>query len=249
MGAPVIQLQGVTRIYASGENRVHALRGIDLEVAEGEMVAVMGASGSGKSTLMHILGCLDRPTGGRYLLHGQDVTRLTPDQLAYIRNRQIGFVFQSFNLIGNMTAWENVALPLIYAGVPRREMQARALTALRQVGLEGRENHLPSQLSGGQQQRVAIARALVNDPAIILADEPTGALDTRTSVEVMAIFQRLHRERGLTVVIVTHEPDIAAYCRRLVRVRDGLIVADEVIAQPRQAEKELAAVPAGEGKE
>ncbi|KYH30800.1 ABC transporter ATP-binding protein [Neomoorella mulderi] len=249
MGAPVIQLQGVTRVYAAGENRVQALRGIDLEVAAGEMVAIMGASGSGKSTLMHILGCLDRPTSGRYLLHGQDVSRLAPDQLAYIRNREIGFVFQSFNLIGNMTAWENVALPLIYAGVSRREMQARSLTALRQVGLEGREHHLPTQLSGGQQQRVAIARALVNEPAIILADEPTGALDTRTSVEVMAIFQRLHRERGLTVVIVTHEPDIAAYCRRLVRLRDGLIVADEVVEQPRQAEKELAALPAGEGKE
>ncbi|GEA14283.1 macrolide export ATP-binding/permease protein MacB [Moorella sp. E308F] len=248
MTTPVIQLQGVTRVYASGENRVHALRGIELEVNAGEMVAIMGASGSGKSTLMHILGCLDKPTGGRYLLHGQDVTGLTPDQLAYIRNRQIGFVFQSFNLIGNLTAWENVALPLIYAGVPRREMQARAIAALQQVGLEGREHHRPNQLSGGQQQRVAIARALVNDPAIILADEPTGALDTRTSVEVMAIFQELHREKGLTVVIVTHEPDIAAYCRRLVRVRDGQIVADEDIQQPRQAEQELAAQPAGEEK-
>jgi putative ABC transport system ATP-binding protein len=245
---PVIQLLGVTRVYVAGENRVQALRGIDLEVTAGEMVAIMGASGSGKSTLMHILGCLDSPTGGRYLLHGQDVTGLAPDRLAYIRNRQIGFVFQSFNLIGNMTAWENVALPLIYAGVSRREMQARALSALQQVGLEGREHHLPTQLSGGQQQRVAIARALVNEPAIILADEPTGALDTRTSVEVMAIFQRLHRERGLTVVIVTHEPDIAAYCQRLVRLRDGRVVADQVIEQPRQAEKELAAMPAGEGK-
>ncbi|WP_338834270.1 putative ABC transporter ATP-binding protein YknY [Moorella humiferrea] len=248
MAAPVIQLEGVTRVYASGENRVHALRGIDLKIEAGEMVAIMGASGSGKSTLMHILGCLDKPTGGRYLLNGQDITRLTPDQLAYIRNRQIGFVFQSFNLIGNLTAWENVALPLIYAGVPRGEMKERSLAALKQVGLEGREHHLPNQLSGGQQQRVAIARALVNDPAIILADEPTGALDTRTSIEVMAIFQGLHRERGLTVVIVTHEPDIAAYCRRLVRLRDGLIIADEAINQPRQAEKELVAA-IGEGKE
>ncbi|WP_258359834.1 ABC transporter ATP-binding protein [Moorella sulfitireducens] len=248
MAAPVIKLEGVTRVYASGENRVHALRGIDLEITAGEMVAIMGASGSGKSTLMHILGCLDKPTGGRYLFRGQDVTGLTPDQLAYIRNRQIGFVFQSFNLIGNLAAWENVALPLIYAGVPRREMQVRALAALQQVGLEGREHHQPNQLSGGQQQRVAIARALVNDPAIILADEPTGALDTRTSIEVMAIIQKLHQEKGLTVIIVTHEPDIAAYCRRLVRLRDGQIIADEVITQPRQAKEGPATPPAGEGK-
>lgn len=239
MAAPVIQLEGVTRVYASGESRVHALRGIDLIIAAGEMVAIMGASGSGKSTLMHILGCLDKPTGGRYLLNGQDVTRLTPDQRAYIRNRQIGFVFQSFNLIGNLTAWENVTLPMIYAGVDRREMKERALMALEQVGLKGREHHFPNQLSGGQQQRVAIARALVNNPAIILADEPTGALDTTTSMEVMAIFQELHREKGLTIVIVTHEPDIAAYCRRLVRLRDGHIVADEINDEPRQAEKEL----------
>ncbi|MEW6172884.1 MAG: ABC transporter ATP-binding protein [Bacillota bacterium] len=247
MGSPLIQIDKVVKIYTAGDTRVQALRGVDLVVEQGEMVAVMGASGSGKSTLMHILGCLDRPTSGRYLLNGRDVSGLDRDSLAYIRNRQIGFVFQSFNLLKNTAAWENVCLPLVYAGVPRKEMITRARRALQQVGLQGRELHLPTQLSGGQQQRVAIARALINEPAIILLDEPTGALDTGTSIEVMALLQRLHRERRITIIIVTHEPDIAEYCQRVVRLRDGMVVEDSIIEQPRLAEKELSAMPREEG--
>lgn len=242
MSNPVIVLSEVTKDYVTGDIRVHALRGVDLTVFPGEMAAVMGSSGSGKTTLMNIIGCLDRPTSGRYLLHGRDVSKLTRDELAHIRNRLLGFVFQSFNLLRNTPAWENVCLPMIYAGVPRQEMKRRAWEALRQVGLQGRERHLPNQLSGGQQQRVAIARALINRPAIILADEPTGALDTRTSIEVMALLQNLHREQGLTIVIVTHEPDIAEYCQRLIRLQDGTVIEDRVLEKPRQAAEELAAV-------
>ncbi|MDI6710794.1 MAG: ABC transporter ATP-binding protein [Bacillota bacterium] len=242
MGNPVIQLNQVTKAYVTGDMQVHALRGVGLTVSPGEMVAIMGSSGSGKSTLMNIVGCLDRPTSGEYLLNGRDVSKLTRDELAEIRGRRIGFVFQSFNLLRNTAAWENVCLPLIYAGVAKSEMKARAWAALQQVGLQGRERHLPNQLSGGQQQRVAIARALINLPAIILADEPTGALDTRTSIEVMALLQDLHREQGLTIIIVTHEPDIAAYCQRLIRLRDGTVIEDRVLEKPRQAAEELAAV-------
>ncbi len=246
--APLILVEKVTKVYTTGNTRVDALRGVDLVVQKGEMAAIMGPSGSGKSTLMHILGCLDRPTSGRYLLNGQDVTRLDRDSLAYIRNRRFGFVFQSFNLLSNATAWENVSLPLVYAGVSGKEMKTRAWNALRQVGLQGREMHLPTQLSGGEQQRVAIARALINEPDTILADEPTGALDTQTSREIMTLLQHLNRERGLTIVIVTHEPDIANYCRRLVRLRDGIVIEDRVIEEPQQPEREPAAVSQKEGR-
>ncbi|MGI9861782.1 ABC transporter ATP-binding protein [Moorella naiadis] len=246
MDFPVIQLKGVTRVYSPGSNQVWALRGINLEINRGEMVAIMGASGSGKSTLMHIIGCLDRPSSGQYLFANQDVTRMTPDQLARVRNREIGFIFQSFNLLSHTPAWENVCLPMIYSGIPRPVMTKKALAMLAMVGLQGREEHLPNQLSGGQQQRVAIARALVNEPSIILADEPTGALDTRTSIELMALLQQLHQEKGLTIVIVTHEPDIAAYCQRLVRIRDGQIIEDRPVPEPRLAARELAALPVEE---
>jgi putative ABC transport system ATP-binding protein len=221
----IISLQRVTKVYRMGEVEVHALRGIDLEVEEGEFVAVVGASGSGKSTLMNILGCLDVPTTGRYLLQGIDVADLDDDQLAVVRNRLIGFVFQSFNLIPRATALHNVEMPLIYGG-QRRERRDRALAALEAVGLADRAQHLPSELSGGQQQRVAIARALINDPAIVLADEPTGNLDSESSAEIMQVFTELNGE-GRTVILITHEADIAAYARRVVRMRDGLIVGDE----------------------
>jgi putative ABC transport system ATP-binding protein len=209
-----------------GGEDVHALRGVSLTIAQGEFVAIMGTSGSGKSTLMNTLGCLDRPTSGSYLLEGQDVAQLGVEALAEIRNRTLGFVFQSFNLLRRTSALENVELPLLYSGVPTRERARRAAAALERVGLGNRRDHHPSQLSGGQQQRVAIARALVNDPRIILADEPTGNLDSRTSVEVMAIFQEL-ASAGITVVLVTHEPDIAAHADRTVVVKDGVVTADE----------------------
>jgi putative ABC transport system ATP-binding protein len=204
---------------------VVALDAVDLDVARGEFVAVMGASGSGKSTLLHVLGCLDRPDAGSYRLAGRDVADLSGDERAELRNREIGFVFQSFNLVPRTSALENVELPLVYGGVPPREQRERAREALRAVGLEGREQHLPSQLSGGQQQRVAIARALVNGPSLLLADEPTGNLDSRTSHEILALFQRLHRD-GLTIVMVTHEADVAAHAGRVVTFRDGRIVSD-----------------------
>jgi len=207
---------------------VHALRGVSINIQPGEFVAIMGASGSGKSTFMNIVGCLDRPTRGRYLLEGADVASLSKQELARIRNRKIGFVFQGFNLLARTTALENAELPVIYAGLPREERHRRAMVALKRVGLEGREHHYPSQLSGGQQQRVAIARALVNDPAIVLADEPTGNLDSRTSVEIMDIFQRLNEEQGMTIVLVTHEHDISAYAKRAVIFRDGKIRKDEI---------------------
>jgi putative ABC transport system ATP-binding protein len=225
---PVIQIEHVHKVYDLGEVQVHALRGVSINIQPGEFVAIMGASGSGKSTFMNIVGCLDRPTRGRYLLEGADVAGLSKQELARIRNRKIGFVFQGFNLLARTTALENAELPVIYAGVPREERHRRAVVALKRVGLEGREHHYPSQLSGGQQQRVAIARALVNDPAIVLADEPTGNLDSRTSVEIMDIFQRLNEEQNMTIVLVTHEHDISAYAKRAVIFRDGKIRKDEI---------------------
>jgi putative ABC transport system ATP-binding protein len=234
MDAPVIEIRDLTKVYRMGEVEVSALKGVSLTVERGEFVAIMGPSGSGKSTLMNILGCLDRPTAGTYRLDGIDVSRLDRDQRAEIRNAKIGFVFQSFNLLARTRATENVELPLLYGnlGLSAPERARRSREALARVGLAGREDHYPSQLSGGQQQRVAIARALVTDPAIVLADEPTGNLDSRTSEEVIAIFQELN-DAGKTVVLITHEPDIAAHARRVVYVRDGLIWRDEKIVQTR----------------
>jgi putative ABC transport system ATP-binding protein len=221
---PLLSLENVTKVYQMGDVEVHALRGVSLTIAEGEFVAVMGASGSGKSTLMNIVGCLDRPTGGVYRLDGEDISRLDRYALARKRNRTLGFVFQSFNLLSRTSALENVELPLLYAGVSTRERHERASAALHRVGLGDRVHHHPNQMSGGQQQRVAIARALVGDPRVILADEPTGNLDSATSVEVMAIFQDL-RLSGITVVLVTHEPDIASYAARVVTMKDGKVLS------------------------
>jgi putative ABC transport system ATP-binding protein len=233
----VIHIDRVSKVYKTGDITVHALRALSLSVRHGEFVAIMGPSGSGKSTLMNIIGCLDRPTKGKYLLEGVDVSTMGRAALADTRNKRVGFVFQSFNLVPRTSALENVELPLLYAGVSGPDRHRRAKAALAEVGLSDREKNMPSQLSGGQQQRVALARALVNNPSIILADEPTGALDTRTSVEVMDIFQRLNRERKLTVIIVTHEPDVARYAERIVHVRDGRISADDpVIARSIAAE-------------
>lgn len=231
----LITLENISKTYYGAGEPVHALNSVSLNVKKGEMLAIMGPSGSGKSTLMNILGCLDKPDSGKYIFAGQDVMKLDRDQLAHFRNLLIGFVFQQFNLIGRASALENVCLPLIYAGVPAKERIKRGMESLRSVGLEGREHHLPNQLSGGQQQRVAIARALVNRPGLLLADEPTGALDTKTSMEIMALMQRLHRENGLSVVIVTHEPDIALYCQRIIRVSDGQVISEEIVSHPQQA--------------
>jgi putative ABC transport system ATP-binding protein len=221
----VITLEGVTKVYRTGAVEVSALKGISLHIPEGEFVAIMGPSGSGKSTLMNLIGCLDLPTSGTFILDGYDVSDLNEDQLAWIRNRKIGFVFQSFNLIPRVTAMHNVEMPLIYAG-DAQQREARALAALESVGLLERAKHLPSELSGGQQQRVAIARALVTDPAILLADEPTGNLDSESSVEIMKVLRDLN-DQGRTIVLITHEPDIAAFSQRVVRLRDGIIVSDE----------------------
>ena len=237
----IIQLVGISKTYKSGEVEVHALVDVDLTVETGEMVAIMGTSGSGKSTLMNVLGCLDRPTKGSYLFEGREVSTLEKRELSALRLSAFGFVFQGFQLIARTTAVDNVALPLVYADVPVAERKQRAMQALERVGLAGRENHTPAQLSGGQQQRVAIARALVNQPRLILADEPTGALDTRTSVEVLGLLQSLHRS-GITIVLVTHEPDIATYADRRLVVRDGRILSDEKQA-PHDAAADLAALP------
>ncbi len=242
-GTPTIRLEAVAKTYDLGEVQVHALRGISLEIYKGEFVAIMGASGSGKSTLMNILGCLDKPTRGRYFLDGQDVSGLTRHDLAKIRSQKIGFVFQQFNLLARTSALENVELPTIYAGVPPEERERRGREALARVGLSERAGHFPSQLSGGQQQRVAIARALVNNPSLLLADEPTGNLDSRTSVEIMDIFQRLNTEHGLTVVIVTHESDIAQYAKRAIEFRDGRIKKDVLIQNRSIASEVLPTLP------
>lgn len=240
---PVIELEHIHKTYTMGDVQVHALRGVSLTIRGGEFVAIMGASGSGKSTTMNILGCLDRPTKGTYILDGQDVSEMSKDERADIRSRKIGFVFQGFNLLSRTSALENVELPMLYAGVPTSERHKRAMESLAAVGLAGREQNHPNQLSGGQQQRVAVARALVNDPALILADEPTGNLDSRTSVEVMEIFQRLNRERGITLVLVTHEPDIAQYAQRVVVFKDGKIRKDYQVENQRDAADELKSLP------
>jgi putative ABC transport system ATP-binding protein len=237
----VIDARNLTKIYQMDQIQVHALRQVSLQVQRGEFVAIMGSSGSGKSTLMNILGCLDQPTTGDYYLAGVEVARLDDNQLANIRGKQIGFVFQSFNLLPRTSALSNVELPLIYSGVGRRERHKRARAALEAVGLGDRLDHKPNELSGGQQQRAAIARALVSQPAIILADEPTGNLDSKSSAEIMAIFQRLNEEEGITIIFVTHEPDIAAYTRRIVQLADGRIIRDQPIAQPRRAEAGVSA--------
>jgi putative ABC transport system ATP-binding protein len=239
----VVRLEQVHRIYQTGEIVVHALRGVSLSVDRGEMVAIMGPSGSGKSTLMNIIGCLDRPTRGRYFLSGTDVSTLSKDELADIRNQRIGFVFQSLNLVPRTSALENVMLPLVYAGVSPAEQIRLAREALAAVNLSDREKNLPSQLSGGQQQRVAIARALVGNPAIIIADEPTGALDTRSSLEVMEILQRLNRERELTTLLVTHEHDIGRHARRLITIRDGRVQHDLPVENHLDAAQGLAELP------
>ena len=232
---PVIEVQDVERVYRLGEDvEVRALAGVSLRIARGEFVAIMGSSGSGKSTLMHILGCLDAPTAGRYLLDGVDVRDIAEDDLADLRNRKIGFVFQSFNLVARTTALANVELPLAYAGLGRRERRARAIAALAAVGMEDRLHHLPSELSGGQQQRAAVARAIVTDPAIVLADEPTGNLDSHSTEEILGVFARLNGE-GRTVVLITHESDVAARARRVVRLADGRVLSDQPAGSREEA--------------
>jgi len=242
---PVISVRSLTKTYHVGEHQVHALRSISLDVYPGEFVSVIGPSGSGKSTLMHILGCLDQPTSGQYFLDGRDVSRLSDDEISLVRNKQIGFVFQGFNLLTRTSALENVELPLLYGtgNVSAAERRKRAMAALESVGLESRWDHHTNQLSGGQQQRVAIARALLNNPSILLADEPTGNLDSKTSIEVMEIFQSLQRERGITIVLITHELDVAAYGSRIMTFKDGNILSDEANDSRRHASGELENLP------
>ena len=245
-GQPVIRLENVYKTYDLGEIQVQALRGVSLEIRAGEFVAVMGPSGSGKSTVMNILGCLDRPTKGRYFLDGVDVSGMTKDELARIRNRKLGFVFQQFNLLSRTSALENVELPTVYAGIDPEERTKRAMESLARVGLADRAGHHPSQLSGGQQQRVAIARGLVNRPSILLADEPTGNLDSRTSIEIMEILQTLNNEQGLTIVLVTHEPDIAQYTKRNLEFRDGRLKRDKLVEDRFIARDVLKTLPTAE---
>jgi putative ABC transport system ATP-binding protein len=235
----LLKTEDLTKDYHVGPHTVHALRNVSLAVEGGDFVAVMGPSGSGKSTLMNLLGCLDKPTNGHYFFDGEDISSLNRDQLALTRNCKIGFVFQTFNLLPRNTALDNVELPLLYGRTPRRKRRLRAEAVLDAVGLADRSHHQPSQLSGGQQQRVAIARAIVNNPSLILADEPTGAIDTHTGVEIMSLFQRLNRD-GITVVVVTHEPEIARFASRILRFRDGRLMDDEMVERPKQAEKILA---------
>jgi putative ABC transport system ATP-binding protein len=239
---PLIQVADLRKEYRMGTNVVPALRGVSLEVGKGEFVAVMGPSGSGKSTFMNLVGCLDQPSGGSYALNGVEVGRLSRDALADVRNRELGFIFQGFNLLPRMDALGNVMLPMVYAGVSNRVRRQRALAALEAVGLGDRTHHRPKEMSGGQQQRVAIARSLVNNPSVILADEPTGNLDSRTSVEIMAILQRLNA-LGRTILLVTHEPDIAEYCSRVVVFKDGLLMSDRRVERPASAVEALAALP------
>jgi putative ABC transport system ATP-binding protein len=251
VSVPLIRVENLHKVYQLGDVQVHALRGVTISIEAGEFVAVVGASGSGKSTFMNVLGCLDRPTRGRFLLDGKDVSELSRNDLATIRNAKLGFVFQSFNLLPRTSALENVELPLLYGDdqVSTRARRERALEMLQQVGLAGRDRHHPSQLSGGQQQRVAIARALVNRPSLILADEPTGNLDSRTSLEILEIFQRLNREKGMTLVLVTHEADVASFASRIVGFRDGRIVQDRKVPDPRDAASERAKLPPEEEDE
>jgi putative ABC transport system ATP-binding protein len=246
---PTIRLENIHKTYDLGEIQVHALRGISLEIHPGEFVAVMGSSGSGKSTLMNIIGCLDKPTRGQYYLDGKDVSGLSKNELAKIRSHKIGFVFQQFNLLSRTSALENVELPTIYAGTPVAERERRAQDALNRVGLAQRSGHFPSQLSGGQQQRVAIARALVNKPSLLLADEPTGNLDSRTSIEIMEILQKLNDEEGLTVVIVTHEADIAQFAKRALEFRDGKMKKDVLIQRRSIASEILPTLPSVEDED
>ena len=235
----VIEVENIKKIYDMGESRILALRGVSLTISSGEMVAIMGSSGSGKSTLLNIIGCLDKPTEGSYFLDGENVSKLNKDQLAAIRNKRIGFVFQGFNLLGRVKVLDNVQLPHVYAGTEKKVMAAKAKEALNWMGLSKYYNHYPTQMSGGQQQRVAIARALVNDPSLILADEPTGALDSRTSLEIIAVLQKLNEEKGITLVIVTHEKEIASYCQRLVALKDGRIIEDNILSNRRNAARDL----------
>lgn len=238
----LIRLENIVKIYRLGEVEVHALRGVSVEIEEGEFVAIMGPSGSGKSTLMNIIGCLDTPTSGKYYLEGIEVSGLSRNELARIRNKNIGFVFQTFNLLPRTSALENVELPLFYNNTSAKEREKRAMEALKAVGLEGREKHTSAQLSGGEQQRVAIARALVTNPSIILADEPTGNIDTRSSIEIMSIFQKLN-EQGKTIILVTHENEISQYAKRLVKIRDGKIFYDGLIEKRKDSNRELESLP------